>query len=67
MDQLLAFNECCSSITMAVHDLRTYKPNDRSPHDRAYAVAITELEKALAYFMLFANPNTDHGDVGGKK
>lgn len=30
------------------------KPNDRSAEDRRWAVAITELEKAYAYFFSFA-------------
>jgi hypothetical protein len=30
--------------------MRDAKPNDRSEADRRYAVAITEMEKVIAYF-----------------
>jgi hypothetical protein len=30
--------------------MRQSKPNDRSEMDRRYAVAITEMEKTIAYF-----------------
>lgn len=42
-----------AAIEDALADARRQKPNDRSEKDRAYAVTITELEKALAYFKTF--------------
>ena len=43
-----------SEIWHTIGKLKDYKPNDRSARDRAYAVTITELEKAFAYFVIFA-------------
>ena len=34
--------------------LREDKPNDRSMIDRVYAVTITDLEKIMAFFMVYA-------------
>ena len=44
---------CEQAIANALFTLRTNKPNDRSEKDRYYAVTITDLEKALAYFITF--------------
>ena len=33
--------------------LKEHKPQDRSAKDRAYAVTITEVEKAMAYFLVY--------------
>ena len=44
---------CEQVIANALFTLRTNKPNDRSEKDRYYAVTITDLEKALAYFITF--------------
>lgn len=39
----------------AAHEaVKAEKPNDRSDKDRAYAVTITELEKVIAYFQVYA-------------
>jgi hypothetical protein len=38
----------------ALAQLRQEKPEDRSELARRYAVTITELEKVLAYFVVFA-------------
>lgn len=35
-------------------ELIACKPGDRSPLDRVYAVATTDLEKLLAYWAMFA-------------
>lgn len=44
-------DEHVSNELVRVLDLmRASKPNDRSEKDRRYAVSITELEKAFAYF-----------------
>lgn len=40
----------------ALAAMREQKPNDRSDTDRAYAVAITEMEKLFAYFVVFVEP-----------
>ncbi len=37
------------ALRIALARLDACKPNDRSPKDRYYAVAITDLEKVLAY------------------
>lgn len=37
--------------------LKSYKPNDRSDMDRCYAVTITEMEKIIAYFQMYAVDN----------
>jgi hypothetical protein len=37
--------------------LRKAKPNDRSDTDRHFAIAITELEKLMAYFSIFIVPD----------
>jgi hypothetical protein len=36
--------------------LRETKPNDRSEQDRYHAITITEVEKARAVFMVYAQP-----------
>ena len=41
------------ALKAALELLKAGKPNDRSEKDRRYAVAITELEKTLAYFYTF--------------
>lgn len=46
MDVWNRFNELQSALQLA-------KPNDRSFVDRAYAVTLTEVEKAMAYFHVF--------------
>jgi hypothetical protein len=37
-------------LRIALETLEKYKPNDRSKIDRHWAVAITDLEKVIAYF-----------------
>lgn len=39
------------SLRAALEKLKSEKPNDRSEKDRRYAIAITELEKAIAYYV----------------
>jgi hypothetical protein len=46
-------DETVAAIQQAIETARKNKPNDRSEADRAYAVVITELEKALAYAKTF--------------
>ena len=41
------------SMKWLLDETKSFKPNDRSEKDRAYAVTITEMEKLLAYFYLF--------------
>jgi hypothetical protein len=41
---------CFNAIHAALDELKRAKPNDRSEQDRIYAVTITDMEKALAYF-----------------
>ena len=37
-----------------IEALKEYRPGDRSEKDRACAIVITDLEKALAYFKVYA-------------
>lgn len=41
------------AIEMALATLRLLKPSDKSSRDRSYAVTITMLEQAYAYFYTF--------------
>lgn len=41
------------ALEEALRTLRTQKPQDKSETDRAFAVTITELKKATAYFKVF--------------
>ncbi|MFZ1752726.1 MAG: hypothetical protein WBO46_15035 [Caldilineaceae bacterium] len=38
------------AIRAALREMQEAKPGDRSEIDRRYAIAITEMEKALAYY-----------------
>ena len=40
-------------LRASIEAMREQKPNDRSELDRRYAVAITEAEKLLAYYLYF--------------
>lgn len=42
-----------ASIVIAWKLLRDQKPNDHSDRDRRFAVTMTELEKAIAYFKTY--------------
>ena len=46
------------AIISAIRTARAHKPSNRTELDRIYAVTITELEKAYAYFVTFALPFT---------
>ena len=47
----------------ALHELQVTKPNDRSGDDRVWAVTITEIEKALAYFAyMIPQPRVEEGE-----
>lgn len=54
MDELtgqeLADDETWSALLAAYRKLKASKPDDRSEKARRYAVAITEMEKAMSYF-----------------
>jgi hypothetical protein len=41
---------CAWALLDAIESLREFKPNDRSEIDRRYAVTITMMEQAYAYF-----------------
>ena len=45
--------ECLERIKATLQRVRFCKPDDRSARARQYAVAITELEKAYAYFSTY--------------
>lgn len=51
-----------ATITAALNTARNNRPGDRSAKDRAYSVAITDLEKVLAYFTMYAHES--QGDPG---
>jgi hypothetical protein len=42
-----------SDLEVALETLRNAKPEERSEKARRYAVAITELEKVIAYFKVY--------------
>lgn len=44
---------CATGFDELLDQLRESRPNDRSPKDRAYAVSITMLEQAWAFFEKF--------------
>jgi len=44
--------EVMKTFDMLLWKLREAKPNDRSEEDRFYAVVITDVEKASAYFAM---------------
>lgn len=44
-------SETEKKLREALESLKAEKPNDRSDADRRYAIAITELEKAIAYYV----------------
>jgi hypothetical protein len=56
MDELtgqdLADNETWSALLFAYRKLKASKPEERSEKARHYAVAVTEMEKAMAYFYM---------------
>ena len=51
--QILYAVDARSDIERALATLRVNKPDDRTQIDRAYAVTITMIEQAFAYFMTF--------------
>ncbi len=46
-------DEIVVSLTEILHKLQTAKPAERSDLARFYAVTITEIEKALAYYKTY--------------
>jgi hypothetical protein len=40
-------------LQVALQAMKDNKPNDRSPTDRHWAVAITDMERVIAYFDYF--------------
>lgn len=49
------------ALRYALDELRKYKPNDRSEADRAYAIAITDLQKIVAFFEMAVIQGDDGG------
>ena len=49
LEKLLDLN-VLSALDDALQKMRAAKPTDRSERARAWAITITELEKAIAYF-----------------
>jgi hypothetical protein len=52
-DQMVKDNQAFVEIQSALVRLMASRPSDRSRLDRHYAITITELEKAIAYFCHF--------------
>ena len=48
--------EVAAAIVSAIRTAKAHKPSNRTELDRVYAVTITELEKAYAYFVTFTPP-----------
>lgn len=48
-----------NTLASALYTLRANKPSERSEKARRYAVTITEMEKVLAYFKVFALEDPD--------
>jgi hypothetical protein len=46
-------SESLSLLIQAIEKMREEKPEERSEKARRYAVAITELEKLIAYFKVY--------------
>lgn len=44
---------CFEAIRQALKEMRSAKPEERNEKARRYAVSITEMEKALAYFHMY--------------
>lgn len=42
------------ALKLTYEAVKAAKPNDRSDVDRAYAVTLTDLEKVIAYFQVYA-------------
>ena len=52
-DSLENILELKSAIVQVITCIDKYKPNDRSPLDRHYAIVLTEIEKIYAYVSFF--------------
>lgn len=58
MSEYTVTQEVLIDMLRVLQSLRASKPNDRSARDRAWAVTITEQERAIAFFVTFvAEPN----------
>lgn len=53
MDENEKDKECQRALASVIVKLRDAKPEERSEKARQYAITITELEKAYAYFTMF--------------
>lgn len=53
-------------IRAVIEEMEAAKPNDRSPRDRAFQVALTDLEKVAAYIAVAIDgwepPNGQHAE-----
>jgi len=61
MDQADKDLVASEQIAYLLRLMKVNKPNDRSPKDLHYAVAITEMEKVFAYFQIFVVEETELG------
>jgi hypothetical protein len=49
-EQKIVTDATYDALCAALEKLRDHKPNDRSAADRSWAVTITMMEQAIAYF-----------------
>lgn len=56
-------DELLSKLDRLVVEFRLFKPLDRSEASRRYAVTITELEKAYAYFSTYVVAAINSGEL----
>lgn len=60
-EQEIVIKETYDTLSAALKTLRAHKPNDRSAADRAWAVSITMMEQALAYFYVWVQLEVQNG------
>lgn len=48
-----------------LQQMRVYKPEERSEHSRLCAIAITDMEKVMAFWHFFIANGEDHGSEEG--
>lgn len=62
-EQMIINEQCMISITATLDKLCESKPDDRGELARRYAVTITELEKAYAYFYTWVIEDMSNGTI----
>ena len=62
-EQAILTDATYDALCAAMEKLRDHKPNDRSAADQSWAVTITMMEQAIAYFDVWVKQEVE----GGKK